>query len=339
MKSVEKIVNGIKITVDYRTELLGIIMIIGKYHEKYPDLFRDYENKFYTDMISQKFNQYKNEDAVTMFDKFVEKHSFNYDAPFSLFLQLDEDLKINKLDDYTFKDRLQSDSEIYNYIIILQEFAKKINFKDFYENNIQLYNSWIDNISGAFKKYNISNFFYNYYGYLNKKEFVINITAFTTCGAYCCDLEKKIVSCYPVYRKMKKDKLFDSKDNEKLILQNPIHEFSHGYVNPITDKYNILNKKTNLFDDIRDTMKKQAYPYDTQIINEHIIRGIEARYIYLIYKDEKWYKERIQNEKNLGFKYIDVIISSLTEYENNRATYKTLDEYYPKIIENIKKYQ
>ena len=86
-------------------------------------------------------------------------------------------------------------------------------------------------------------------------------------------------------------------------------------------------------------MKKQAYPYDTQIINEHVIRGIEARYIYLIYKDEKWYKERIQNEKNLGFKYIDVIISSLTEYENNRATYKTLDEYYPKIIENIKKYQ
>ena len=36
LESIIKEINGIKITVDFRTELLGIIMIIGNYKEKYP---------------------------------------------------------------------------------------------------------------------------------------------------------------------------------------------------------------------------------------------------------------------------------------------------------------
>ena len=138
---------------------------------------------------------------------------------------------------------------------------------------------------------------------------------------------------------MDKDKLYDSEGKEKYILQNPIHEFSHGYVNPITDKYNILNDKTNLFDDIRDNMKKQAYPYDSHIINEHIIRAIESRYIDLMYHDQDWYNKRIENEKELGFIYIDNILNSLIEYENNRDVYKTFDEFYPVIIRNIEEYK
>lgn len=319
---------------------MGILMLISDYHEKYPHLFVDFDNnRFYVNKIKNQFDKYKDDEVVKEFAKLVDEHSFNYDAPFDLFLQLDSNFNTNQLDDYTFKDRLQSDSRIYNFISKLSDFAKKINFEDFYNNNSELYKSWINNMSGAFKKYNISDFFRKYYGYLNEKEFVINIIAFTTNGAYCCDLNDKIVSCFPVFAEMIKEKLFDSQNKEKYILQNPIHEFSHGYVNPITDKYNILNEETNLFDDIRENMKKQAYPYDSHIINEHIIREIGARFIYLVHQDNNWYKNRIQREKDLGFKYIDNIIDSLIYYENNRDTYKTLDNFYPIIIENLKKYK
>ena len=202
-----------------------------------------------------------------------------------------------------------------------------------------MYRNWVNNISGVFKEYNIFNFFKKYYGYSIKKDFVINLIAFSTVGAYCCHLNDKIVCCYPVFEEMKKDKLYDSEGNEKSILTPLIHEFSHGFINPITERYNILNEKTNLFDDIRDCMKKQAYCYDSSIINEHIIRAVGARYIYLIYRDEIWYKKRIQKEKEAGFKYIDSVIDSLIYYEKHRKIYEKFDDFYPLIIENIKKYQ
>ena len=338
MNSVSKNVNGINITVDYRTELLGVLMLIGDYRKKFPHLFINYDNKFYVDSIINRFEKYKDDDVVKMFDQIVEAHSFNYDAPFCLFLQLDNELNINLLDDYTFINRLQSDNKIYVFIKKLNDFAKRIDFQKFYRNNRKLYEEWINNISGAFQKYEILKFLNEYYGYLSESNFVVDINAFTTNGAYGCNLDNKVVCCYPVFEEMKKNKLFDSEAKEIYILETIIHEFSHGYVNSITDKYNILNKNTNLFDNIRDEMIKQAYPYDSHIINEHIVRAISARYIYLVYGDKELYKQCIENNKKSGFIYIDNIIDSLINYENNRDKYKTLVEFYPEIIENIKKY-
>ena len=44
MDSIQKHVNGINITVDYRTELLGILMWLSGYTTRLPHLFSEYEN-------------------------------------------------------------------------------------------------------------------------------------------------------------------------------------------------------------------------------------------------------------------------------------------------------
>ena len=46
---------------------------------------------------------------------------------------------------------------------------------------------------------------------------------------------------------MKKDKLYDSKGNEKYLIQTPLHEFSHGYINPLTDEYKLATEKNTPF--------------------------------------------------------------------------------------------
>lgn len=334
IKSVSKNVNDIKITVDFKTELLGIIMILGNYRKRFPKLFNNYENQFYVDSIINEFSKFEDDEVIKIFDALVEKHSFNYDAPFCLFLQFDNNLEMDEINDYV-KNRLNNDNEIYKFIDKIAEFSKRINFIDFYKKNCNLYQEMINNISGAFQKYNIKEFFKSYYGYMSDKEFIVNLTPFTTNGSYCCDLNDKTVSCFPIFEQMKKEKLYDSQNHEKYILQNPIHEFSHSYINPITNQYGYLNNTTHLFDNIREVMKKMAYPYDTHIINEHIIRAIEARYIKLIYNDEEWYTNRIEQEYNLGFIYIYNIINSLIFYENNRNIYPTFKDFYPEIIKGI----
>ena len=130
MKSVEMRDENIIATVDYRTELLGIIMWLSDYHNLIPECFRIYENEFYIDNIMNKFSRFKDEEIIKDFMELVEKHKFNYDAPYALFLQLDEHFKCDNLDDYVFKERLEEDESVYDFIDKLEGFAKKINFEE-----------------------------------------------------------------------------------------------------------------------------------------------------------------------------------------------------------------
>lgn len=335
MKSIEKKINDITITIDFKTELLGIIMLLSNYKNKFPELFKDYENKFYVDNIMNQFNKYKDDEIIKEFDEIVNKHSFTYDAPFCLFLQLNNNLKVNKLDNYVFKTRLHNDEKIYEFIDKLNRFAEKIKFINYYKKNSNLYKEMINNISKTFQKNDILKFLKDYYGYKIDKEFVVNLIPFTTDGSYCCNLKNKIISCFPIFAYMKKEKLYDSNNCEKQIIQNLIHEFSHSYVNSITEEQNILKNNTKFFDNIEEQMKKIGYSNDIQIINEHIIRAIEARFIKLIYNDDEWYQKRIEKDYHMGFIYIKNIVDSLIIYENNRTTYPTLNDFYPEIIKNI----
>ena len=51
MESIKKQVGNIIVTVDYHTELLGIIMWLSNYHNDYKELYSNYENEFFTDNI------------------------------------------------------------------------------------------------------------------------------------------------------------------------------------------------------------------------------------------------------------------------------------------------
>ena len=330
MKSIETREKNIVATVDYRTELLGIIMWISDYHNMIPECFNIYENKFYVDNILEKFSEFKNDEVIKDFMELVEKHKFYYDAPYALFLQLDEHFKCNKLDDYVLKERLEEDTSIYEFIDKLEEFAKKINFEEYYNNNINMYKKWTNYILECFKKGNVLAFYNNYFGKTNN-EFYLNLIPFASDGSFSASINNKIYDMNPVTRDMKKESLFE-RDKYENVIGAPIHEFLHGYVNPITEKYDLLDFNTHLFDNLKEEMAKQGYPTDVEIINEHLVRAIQIRYILNEYNDTKWAEHVTSIEENSGFIYIRDILEKLEEFEQNRKIYKTFEDYYPLII-------
>ena len=64
MEHVQKKSGNITVKVDYRTELLGIIMCISNYRNKFPSMFQPYENQFYVQNIIDKFGKYKEENVI-----------------------------------------------------------------------------------------------------------------------------------------------------------------------------------------------------------------------------------------------------------------------------------
>lgn len=99
----------IKVTVDKRTELLGILMLIGNYKNKYPHLVKEYNAKDYYNKIHNYFDKFSNDKTVLLFNEIVEKLNFCYGAPVELFLQLNKDFSFNKkiLNEYPFVGRLR----------------------------------------------------------------------------------------------------------------------------------------------------------------------------------------------------------------------------------------
>ncbi len=335
MKNIQKNVGDIIITIDYKSELLGIIMCISNYKEKYKRLFKDYENKFYIERIINKFSKYKDEEIIKIFEDLVDAHSFNYDAPFALFLELDETFNSNQLSNYVFNKRLSCDKKVYNFLSKLNDFAIKINFEEYYKKNEKEYQIYIDSISNIFNKFNVSDFLFNYYGYGEDKEFIINLTPFITDSATSIFYDNKIYCCMPVYEWGKKENLYDCEEREMYAIKNPVHEFSHGYINPLTDKYNIIKENSDIFNNIKENMKKSAYPRNSSILNEHIIRAIVARFIIINIKDIDYYNNQIKKQIELGFIYINIIIENLIFYENNREKFKTFDLFYPTLVMNL----
>lgn len=82
-------------------------------------------------------------------------------------------------------------------------------------------------------------------------------------------------------------------------------------------------------------MKQRAYANWETCVNEHIIRAITARLIYL-HQGQSAYDEVIANERVNGFYYVPALCESLVNYENSRDTYPTLESYYPELINIFK---
>ncbi len=328
----------IEIRVDRRTELLGTIQIISNYKKKYPKLLEKHGNKKYVEETEKKFNVFKNHKVVKLFDEIVFNNNFGYDAPVSLFLQLNDDFTFDELDEYPYITRLNSDPKVIELLKLLPDFVKEINFNQFYKSNISRYSKFISCVKNQVDGNNIINYMKEYYGLPIDKEFVVNLIPFQTNCNYGSESKNHLysnISCND--NSSKESEVYLSVNKVNYLPYLIFHEFSHSFINPITDKYNLIDESDDIFSDIFEQMNEKAYGNVKTIINEHIIRALTLRYKLYINRDIEVYNKGIKLEEELGFIYIKNVLDSLIFYENSREKYKNINEYYPEIIKNIVK--
>ncbi|XMB87018.1 DUF4932 domain-containing protein [Mycoplasmatota bacterium WC44] len=329
----ERMVKGIKVTVDYRTELCGVIMLIGEYSEKYPDLFREYNNKSYKEEIYKRFKKYKNHKTIKIFDMLVQKHYFNYDAPITLFLELDEKLRCNELSDYILDDRLSRDETVYEFIESLNDFVEDTNFNDFYRSNEKRYSQYIDGMCDCLKEFDVTEFINRFYGVPTMK-LVINLMPFHTHANYGPTVKDTMYANICVYLPNGVKLVEPTFNGGRKTAQLLIHEFGHSYINPLTDKC-YSSDDLNVFDDIWENMRKICYPDNKTILNEHIIRACEV--VYINEHDKELAKSVRKSDRDLGFVYIDDFIDMLNVYKLSRDEFPEIKDYYQIMVDKFLK--
>lgn len=114
------------------------------------------------------------------------------------------------------------------------------------------------------------------------------------------------------------------------------HEFSHPFINPLTEQY---AEEVAKYQDAYERLKPYKLPgfgsgYGDwqECVNEHLVR---AMVIHLMRRC-KLYKEaeeQLGYDLELGYKYIPLLLESYEYYDRNREQYPDFESYYTKVLE------
>lgn len=342
-----EISENIKVEVDPRIELLTTIQYLADYKR----ISRI--NSKYKDDIDEYFKYYKDHEAVVQF-KELSKRNFNYEGPIDYILNCTQlpDLQLSENISYSSKQLQVGVKDLDEFRKEVKRFYKDSNFKEFYNNHEELYTDIISKYTedSQIKKDILA--LENYHGY-KQNSYNIILSPLIHSGGYGPNLNEDngrydayqvvgpIISqeIYEEYDK-DKEKIKNIKDIVKLFEINKsvmIHEFNHTYLNNTIEKpyFSMINDKKPKTDKYLKSFPKSYSDWNT-IVNEYFVRAITARVLFLQNEKEE-YENAIKNDKKSGFEHIEKLTEKLKQYENNRDKYKQIEDFYPKLLDELVK--
>ncbi|XMB85564.1 DUF4932 domain-containing protein [Mycoplasmatota bacterium WC44] len=316
------------ISVNPVIELLTIIQyLVGV------DELNDIDSEYKSD-INEYFLKFKNHKVIEKYIK-LSKGGFSHDAPVVLLLatsgfpklQLDRESNESLLIDSI--KRAGGYKNALDFLNHVGDFYEVSNFQQFYENHTIIYNHMLNDFKLELNKLDFVNLLESYFG-MSQKSYTVILSPMIQGGygpRFNVENCKADVFCI-----MGPSDFVDNKFYFENIELYILHEFSHSFVNNLTEKFlTDVTQYYHLFSNIKEEMNNIAYGNWVTTVNEHIVRAIVAR-IALQEVGKELYDMTLEYEKSLGFAYIKKVVDKLEHYENNRNVYKNFEEYYHILI-------
>ena len=328
-------IGRLNIFIDPRMELLGAIQIAADYKDKDDGCNLVTKNTPYSNEVKAYFESMKKSEAVELTNKLVENYGFNYDSPVTFMLYLSQPRQLKEVISYSeyLIRRAGGKDNLRLYRDAIYDFAKKSDFEQFWNSKKEFYNQILSLTYEQLKDMDPVKLIEEYYKDSCNSYNMVLCPLFGNCN-YGPKIELRngkqdIYSLVCTTNTKDGIPYFNKRGVEHLIL----HEFSHSFVNPLTEKYrDKVNLSEKLFEPIKNKMSNMAYTNWETSLNEHIIRAVIARITEIVY-GEKSADNVINKEKSQGFIYVEPIIEKLKEFEKFRdADGITFAEYFPNIL-------
>ncbi len=316
------------ISVDPRIELLVSVQLESNYFR-----LNNQDSKYGKEMDSF-FQPYKSHSAVRSFQT-ISKTSFNYDAPPTAALYFDVPLGMKQHTAFTtyLTQRGGGEKKLDAFFNSLQNFAVQSNFESFYTTHKELYQDMVDKVYDNLGNMDLVNDLEEYYR-VQKDEYHIILSPLLHSGGYGPQIETSEgkTKVYGILGPDAMDEQGIPQFSTDFIKYLVWHEFSHSFVNPLTEKYREeVNRYDSLLAPISGKMQAMAYGNWDTCVNEHIVRAVTSRLAAL--KDgEDVGLTALKQEKAQGFAYIEALSKKLEEFEQNPGKWSSFEAFYPELI-------
>lgn len=122
----------------------------------------------------------------------------------------------------------------------------------------------------------------------------------------------------------------------RVVIPIVIHEVCHHYCNPLNSKYwqKMEEPANTLFKLNKEGLSRQAYGNAETMMNETFVRASVIRYMADYYNKIN-ISDLIREEEGQYFVLMNDYVKILTEYEDRRENFQTIDDIMPRLIDAI----
>jgi uncharacterized protein (UPF0262 family) len=323
----EKVVSDtITLKVDPKIESTYLIAHMLSEETGY-EVYSDEDEYEYVSNQVERFKAYKDHEVFSILENMIS-NGFAYDAISGVLHYYDDNLELREdiIIDENIMRRAGGQAQVEEYLRALYDFRNVSRYDDYFLENEEYYETLLNRAKEHIENSNMAEVYLDYYGE-SLGPLVVVVTPVTPMGyGNRIELENEKI-LMPTLRV--------SSDEEKYI-SFLLHEISHSYVNPETEKrLEKVNTMEELYEPIESAMRKQSYPTWEISLNEHIVRANVIMMIEEIYGTPAR-ENRMAYEMERDFIYLNTVLESLEDYTNNREKYPIFHMYYDSILKNLR---
>lgn len=324
----------IQVMVSPQVELISLIQAIGNYRDILPFLISDLEFS-YKENVLEHFSPFSGHAAVKMFDRLsAQPRKLNFNAPSYIMLFTEQGLQLRKdieLDEFVV-NRIDGKDSMEVFLGLLRDFVEVSDFGSFFQNNEAYYQSIIDQSINEMGSLNYIKEMEDFYGFSQHSYHMVLVSLYPSLGfgnsLLRLDGKREIYNVMGASSLKEGIPFFGDEKYFKYMIR---HEFSHPFVNPLTEMHRdkIMPYSEN-FESLPENARQHVCGEWEECINEFIIRAITT---WLARQESETLGDwAYQREKSRGVAYLDVLLEKIEAYQNNRIQYPTLKDYYPKLL-------
>jgi hypothetical protein len=338
-KSVTKDYNQVIIGVFPQVELISIVQTISKYPTAFGFLMAEDTSAYRTDVINH-FDSYKNHPAVLMFNRLsLQPRMLNFSAPSNIMLYTNESLDLRsdiEFDDFVI-NRAGGIDSLRVFLRLLRDFAVQSSFNDFFRGHRDFYLTITENTIKNMGSINYISELENFYGKTQQSYNIILVTLYNFVGfgnsLLYSNEKREIYNTMGPNMVLNNIPFFGDENYLKYMIR---HEFSHPFINPLTEKYwDYIKDYSHNYDSIPEAARNNVCGDWQECINEFIIRAITTQIAYNESDDIGYQVYKIEISRCV--RYLDELLNRIKLYESKRDTFPTFESFYPTILDVFRK--
>jgi len=314
---------------DERVELLAVVQHFTAWASRRHTRFE----LDYLDEIDQHFGDFSEHAAVARSQQLTDG-GFSYDAPPTFVLHhgpLPGFEQLTPYSDYLIR-RAGGASALEEFADLLRQFARDSDFETFFAAHLPYYGSIAADVRDAMGDFDYVRLLEGHYGEEKHGYHVVPTPLFHP-GGYGPKVDTgEGQEVYNICGPLSVEDGTPSFGDSAVMRGIMLHEFSHSFVNPVTEDNSLaVAASSSLFDPIEAAMTRLAYGNWQTCVNEHLVRVNVARFTGILEGEEA--KERVLlDELRRGFVYIRDLDALMATYEAARDRYPTYRDFFPEIV-------
>lgn len=330
MKVIE-CMKKINVKVNPYLEFMNSILLTSRYNEMtkpfigYGLMVED-ENK-YTIAIKNFLRPYANDPLFAKIEEMIP-NGFAFSRPVELMLSLGDS------DDFSEQYVLSElcigycggRDTVDNLLKQLKAFWYKTGYSEFFESVKNVYDPVVKRVSHSLLAYPFVDIIEDEYGQSqNSYNYILSSLMKGNFGICFHNQDTGKSDLFSVF----------STDDFSLSPAVLFHEYSHPFINPLTDKYyELAQRYIGSYEKLKYYKLpdyQSGYGDFKECINEHLVRAMSIHLLKKINQTELANKQ-LNNDLYCGYKFILQILECYDYYDVNRNKYNNFEKFYPELL-------